>query len=151
MITISPSYRRCLVFTLVYLTTVFLVPVWLFAWYMGELTAVGLLALGFLTLLVVTVFIPIFALFMASLFQVAFDAERLTSEAFSGVLSREIRFEDVKAVRCIVFMYAVSCRAWFREILLPAPFLMDRETRQNLADHLRRVLPPGNPLLRLAR
>ena len=82
---------------------------------------------------------------MRLMMEVTIDDKSLSQ---SGPLKVEIPFDEIKAVHFMIFGYSVSCGLFSKHITLPT-LLFSLQDRQALSDHLRKVLPKDNPLMRL--
>ena len=148
---ITPDFNRCCLCTLFHMILFFFVPVWTFALLAAEMDVFGALALGIFTAVTLVFFVPISAVFVVTAFRFTIDAELLTWDAFGGSLRKQIPVSEITLVRSYLFVYSVSRGVLDQGIPLPAMFLLDRQSRNNLAEYLRENLTDGHPLLRLAR
>ncbi len=148
--TVVPDLFRCLTYILLHLLLFFFAPVWNFLLVTTKLDSFAIWSLVAFTVVATVFFVPVAAAFMTAVFQFTIDDKKLTWDVLTGMFHREIGFDDIKVVRYHLFAYHASRGFWSQGIPLPALFLLNKDVRRALRGHLRKVLPDGHPLMRLA-
>lgn len=150
-ITCRPSLARCFTYTVLYLTLILLIPLWVVVLTNTEPDGFTLLVIGSLSLLTLLFVPPLLALFMRGALTFHLDDESVTLDSFDGLIRQRMPFSEIKGVRWFGFVNLVSRGIFTKGVILPSLFLLDAATREKFARHLREHLDDMHPLVRMAK